>query len=104
MLVYVSQPMSGKSEEEITVQREKVFGDYLAEHPEATLLGSYYTEADRNNMPVYKHQPIALLGEAIQIMADADVVIFAPGWEHARGCRIEERVATYYDLEKVYAK
>lgn len=104
MFVYISQPMSGKSEEEIIAVREKIFGDYQADHPEATLLGSYMNEVELNRMPVYKNQPVALLGEAMQVMADADVVLFAPGWEKHRGCRIEDRVATYYDIKKVYVR
>ena len=104
MLVYISQPMSDKSDQEIRVVREKIFGDYKAEHPEATLLGSFMDQEELSKMPVYKNQPVALLGEALQIMADADVVIFAPGWEHYRGCRIEDKVATYYDIKKVYAR
>lgn len=104
MLVYISQPMSDKSEQEIIAIREKIFGDYQAEHPDAMLLGSYMNEVELNRMPVYKNQPVALLGEAMQVMADADVVLFAPGWEKHRGCRIEDRVATYYDIKKVYVR
>lgn len=104
MFVYVSQPMSDKSDQEIIAVREKVFCDFQAENPDATLLGSYMDQAELNKMPVYKHQAVALLGEALQVMADADVVLFAPGWEHYRGCRIEDKVATYYDIKKVYAR
>lgn len=104
MLVYISQPMSDKSDQEIVTVREKIFGDFRAEHPEATLLGSYLDQAELQKMPVYKNQPVALLGEALQIMADADVVLFAPGWEHYRGCRIEDRVANYYDIKRIYVK
>lgn len=31
-------------------------------------------------------------------MAKADVVVFAKGWEAARGCRIEHAVAEEYGL------
>lgn len=104
MLVYVSQPMSDKSDQEIIAVREKVFSDFQAENPDATLLGSYMDQAELQKMPVYKNQPVAMLGEALQMMADADVVLFAPGWEKYRGCRIEDRVATYYDIKKVYVR
>lgn len=104
MFVYISQPMSDRSEQEIIATREKIFGDYQVEHPEATLLGSYMDQAELQRMPVYKNQPVAMLGEALQMMADADVVLFAPGWEKYRGCRIEDRVATYYDIKKVYVR
>jgi len=37
-------------------------------------------------------------------MADADAVIFAPGWRDARGCRVEHVVASEYDLKIIHGK
>ena len=35
----------------------------------------------------------------ISKLAEADVAYFAPGWEDARGCRIEHQCAINYGIE-----
>lgn len=105
MNVFVSQPMKGKTDAEIITTREKIFMEYQSENPEAILLDSY--EWIKKGMGTYQltqHPPVAMLAEAIGVLADADVVLFAKGWENHPGCRIEERVATYYDIPRVYVK
>ena len=42
------------------------------------------------------------LGKSISLMSDADLVVFAPGWEDARGCRIEHQVARDYGIQVSY--
>ena len=34
----------------------------------------------------------------IEFLAKADVAVFAPGWEYARGCRIERQCAEEYGI------
>lgn len=104
MKVFISQPMSGLTDAEIVVVREKLFGDYQAEHPEAVLMDSY-SEIKKlmGKYYTYEHPNVAMLAQSIDVLADCDVVIFAKGWEKHRGCRIEEEVATYYDIHKIYA-
>ena len=34
----------------------------------------------------------------IEFLAKADVAIFAPGWQNARGCRIEHQCAEDYGI------
>ncbi len=36
------------------------------------------------------------MGRGLQILAQADIVIFAKDWEKARGCKIEHDVAVAY--------
>lgn len=38
---------------------------------------------------------------ALQELAEADAVIFAPGWETARGCRMEHLAAEEYGIRIV---
>ncbi len=42
--------------------------------------------------------PVDCLGYSIRGMSRANVVVFVPGWESARGCRIENAVCRSYDL------
>ncbi len=99
--VYISQPMRGVSDAKILVVREKLFEEYKADHPDAVLIDSF-TKPTEAMMEV-KHPRIQMLARSIGRMADADVVIFAKGWDAYPGCRIENRVARYYDLKMIYA-
>lgn len=47
---------------------------------------------------VARCKPLYLLGQSIQLLAAADAAIFAPGWEEARGCRIEHECAVQYGI------
>ena len=105
MKVFVSQPMSGLTNGEIIAIREKVFGDYKADHPNAVLMDSYTDIKKRmGEYYTYEHPNVAMLAQAIDMLADSDVVLFAKGWENHRGCRIEDKIATYYNIHKEYAR
>lgn len=99
--VFISQPMRGVSDARVIALRRKLFNEYKEDHPDAVLIDSLTkpTEALRE----VAHPRVQMLARSIGSMADADVVIFARGWEGYPGCRIENRVARYYDLEMVYA-
>ena len=43
-------------------------------------------------------KPLECLGESIKMMASADGVYFAKGWEKAKGCGIEFRCAVGYGV------
>ena len=101
MNVFISQPMKGISDTEVVVIREKLFGEYRAEHPDAVLIDSFIKPTEA--LKEVKHPRILMLARSVAKMADADVVIFAKGWEGYPGCRIENRVARYYDIPVKYA-
>jgi hypothetical protein len=103
MKVFISQPMRGLSDAEIISVREKIFGDFKAEHPEAELIDSYGKIKSQLGMyNPYAHPKVAMLGTALESLAQADVALFAKGWENAPGCRVEQKVASYYDIPKEY--
>ena len=90
MKVMISQPMKGKTEEEIRKERAAVVEQlekeghtvvdtiFNLEVPEGSNTGMYY------------------LSESIRKMSEVDAVVFLPGWQHARGCAIENQVAQLY--------
>lgn len=43
-------------------------------------------------------KPLDYLARSIEFLAKADVAIFAPGWQAARGCRIEHQCALEYGI------
>ncbi len=99
--VFISQPMRGISDAKVLVVREKLFNEYKAEHPDAVLIDNLVPPTEA--MLAVKHPRVQMLGRSIGRLADADVVIFANGWENYPGCRIENRVARYYDIDVIYA-
>lgn len=63
----------------------------------------YYVDDEVQEIPSYfeNHKnmsAIECLGESIKLMTTADLVIFTPGWQENRGCRVEHHIATEYDL------
>lgn len=104
-MVFISLPMRDKSEEEIIVNQQKLFGDYQAEHPDAILINEFnpVPKDQITLMEQLGREDVYMLGRSIALLSFADVVIFAKGWENYSGCRIEHKVATYYDIPKIYA-
>lgn len=45
-----------------------------------------------------QQKPLDYLARSIEFLAKADVAIFAPGWQNARGCRIEHQCAEDYGI------
>lgn len=101
MKVFISQPMRGISDAKILVVREKLFEDFKAAHPDAELIDQIVKPTEA--LLQVSHPRIQMLSRSIAKMADADVVIFAKGWEGYSGCRVENYVARYYDLQIIYA-
>jgi len=91
MMIFLSQPMRGKTSAEITLERETI----AAQYPEATILPTLF-------QPTQYSHPLEFLGAAIQVMAGADLVVMAPGWQTARGCNLEHDIATAYGLDIAY--
>lgn len=94
--VMISQPMRGKTEEQIRAERadlQKILSGRM-DIVEDTVFPDFVTAEGKNI-------PLLYLGESLKHMAKCDVVIFMPGWEHARGCVIEHMAAENYGLEVV---
>ena len=87
MKVMISQPMRGKTEEQIRSEREKIVKELEAQGHDVvdTIL-----DLSEGKTPVH------YLAKSIEMLADVDGVVFMQGWEDARGCRIEYDVATNY--------
>lgn len=91
--LFISQPMRGKTDEEILAVREKAIASakhHLGEDVE--VIDSFFQNAPADAKPLW------YLGESIKLLATADVAYFAPGWESARGCKIENQCAFEYGL------
>lgn len=109
MKVFISQPMSGRSEEDIINERIQTIGKirmYLGD--DVTILDSYVPEDTRNIMRRGNHyqrnglwadgmEYVFWLGTSITTMAKADVVWFVNGWHESSGCIHEWHIACHSD-------
>lgn len=93
--VFISQPMNGKSEKEIMKERQRVAGILLTMIGPFNLLDTHFTH------PIGTGTPLEYLGESIKCLSQADLAVFCPGWETARGCRVERLCCEEYGVSIV---
>lgn len=94
--LFISQPMNGKTDEEILKVREKAIKsaeDKLGEKVE--VIDSFFQNAPHDAKPLW------FLGKSLELLLNADVVYFAKGWEEARGCKIENMCAIEYGIDLI---
>ena len=93
MKIMISQPMRGKTEEQIRSEREELVRQLEKQGHEVidTVL-----DISENKSPIY------YLAKSIELLDKADAVVFMPGWQQARGCKIEHEVAVEYGKKVFY--
>lgn len=96
--LFISQPMKGKTNEEILAEREKaVQRAREALHEDVEIIDSFFKDAPAEAKPLW------YLGESLKLLSTADVAYFASGWKNARGCKIEHICAEQYGINIVEA-
>lgn len=94
--LFISQPMSGKADEEILAERKvaiKAAEELLREPVE--VIDSFFQSAPVDAKPLW------YLGESLKLLATADVAYFVTGWSKARGCKIEHTCAVEYNIDRL---
>ena len=94
--IFLSQPMSGLTNEEILEERETETRLIRRKFPNAEFISSF-SVSPIENVPENADR-LWYLGRAIQMMADADMIVFLPGSDYADGCRVESQVANIYNI------
>ena len=92
--LFISQPMRGKTDEEILRERDKAITnamDIVKDNVE--VIDSFFQDAPVGAKPLW------FLGKSIELLSSADIVYFCKGWNDARGCRIEHECAKEYGIE-----
>ena len=87
MKVMISQPMRGKTEEQIRDERKELIKMLEAEGHEVI---DTVQDISENKSPIY------YLSKSIELLDKADAVVFMTGWEEARGCVVEHYIAKQY--------
>ena len=98
--VMISQPMAGKTPEEILKVRDKAV-KYL-EGLGYEVLDTYFPN-DFNGLPMdILNKPLFFLGQSLMYMSYCDVVYFCKGWDKTRGCILEHKAAEVYGIKMMY--
>lgn len=91
--LFISQPMRGKTDEEILKEREEAIEEAKKIYgKDIEVIDSFF-----QNAPV-DAKPLWFLGKSIELLSTADAVYFAEGWEKTRGCIIEHECAVRYGI------
>ena len=94
--LFISQPMRGKTNEEILAVRKAAIESaerHLGEKVE--VIDSFFKDAPVDAKPLW------YLAKSIELLATADVAYFAKDWEKYRGCRIENECAIEYGIDVI---
>lgn len=90
MKLMISQPMRGKTTEQIEIERKAIVEQLEKEgHEVVNTIFAEETPKDCDTALFY-------LSKSIEAIGKVDGVVFMPGWNTARGCRIEYDVAVQY--------
>ena len=100
----LSQPMAGKTDEEIVATREKAIKALEANGYEIVntlFTDEWYSDEAMKDRGVVQI-PLCFLAKSLENMSLCHVAYFCKGWENARGCRIEHDAAVAYGLTVIY--
>ena len=100
----LSQPMAGKSDEEIIATREKAIK--VLETRGYNVINTLFTDEWYSDASMKKRGvvniPLCFLAKSLENMSFCHAAYFCKGWEQARGCRIEHEAAKAYGLDIIY--
>lgn len=95
--VFISQPMKGKTDNEILLERDraiKVIKETINDDVE--FVDSFFNIND--GVPNGINKPLWFLAKSIALLSTADIAYFISGWNQARGCKIEHECAAQYGI------
>lgn len=91
--LFISQPMKGKTDEEILAERRKAIRSAERQLGEPVeVIDSFFQSAPVDAKPLW------FLGKSLELLSGADIAYFAKGWQEARGCKIENTCAIEYGI------
>ncbi|MCI9245556.1 MAG: DUF4406 domain-containing protein [Clostridia bacterium] len=97
MKIMISQPMRGKTEEQIKTERKEIVDKFNKMHID--VINTLFSEEAPENC----NTAVFYLGKSISAMKDIDAIYMCDNWREARGCVIEHEVATKYGIKILYS-
>ncbi len=104
MKAMLSQPMAGKTQEEIVATREKAVKalESLGYEVVNTLFTDEWYSSENMKERGVVQIPLCFLAKSLENMSKCHAAYFCNGWQDARGCRIEHAAAKAYGLTVIY--
>ena len=100
----ISQPMGGKTEDEIVATREKAIS--ALEEKGYKVVNTLFTDEWYSKEKMEERGvvqiPLCFLAKSLENMSLCHTAYFCKGWDQTRGCRIEHEAAKAYGLEILY--
>ena len=95
MKAMLSQPMAGKTQEEIVATREKAVKalESLGYEVVNTLFTDEWYSSENMKERGVVQIPLCFLAKSLENMSKCHAAYFCNGWQDARGCRIEHAAA-----------
>ena len=104
MKAMLSQPMAGKTKEEIISTRERaiaVLKERGYEIINTLFTDEWYSQESMKERGV-ENIPLCFLAKSLESMSLCHAAYFCKGWENARGCRLEHEAAKAYGMTIIY--
>ena len=104
MKAMISQPMAGKTDDEINATREcaiEVLKQKGFEVINTLFTDEWYSKENMEERGVVQF-PLCFLAKSLENMSLCHAAYFCKGWEKARGCKIEHDAALAYGLKIIY--
>lgn len=104
MRAMISQPMNGKTDEEIRATRDRALSCLEEKGYEIvnTLFTDEWYSKKRMEERGVVQIPLCFLAKSLENMSLCHAAYFCAGWENARGCRIEHDAAVAYGLTIIH--
>lgn len=94
--LFISQPMKGKTNEEIEAERAKAVEEAkVVLNDDVEVIDSFFKDAPVDARPLW------FLGKSIELLSVADAAYFAKDWDKYRGCKIEHSCAVEYGIKVI---
>lgn len=104
MKAMLSQPMDGKTDDEIIETRERAISALKEKGYEIvnTLFTDEWYSREKMGERGVVQIPLCFLAKSLENMSLCHAAYFCKGWENARGCKIEHDAAVAYGLKIIY--
>ena len=104
MKAMLSQPMAGKSEEEIVETRNRAIKalEGMGYEVVNTLFTDEWYKSENMTAMGVVNIPLCFLAKSLENMSKCHAAYFCKGWDKTRGCVVEHQAALMYGMKIIY--
>lgn len=97
--LFMSQAMNGIDHDVLLEERQSVIDSFAAEFNDEVVDINWIDHIPGEENYSTENKSVLYIGKSIMLLAEADYIVFLPGWENARGCKVERNICEEYNLE-----